>query len=63
MMRPNAEESASASEDMNVQTEQLNGFIPDLAALVDGNTNGYVLKARPNPSVEQTCFAQRGKKL
>jgi methyl-accepting chemotaxis protein len=34
----NAEESASASEEMNAQAEQMKGFVDDLVALVGSNS-------------------------
>jgi len=36
----NAEESASASEEMNAQAEQMKGFVEDLIALVGGSGKG-----------------------
>ena len=39
----NAEESASASQEMNAQAAQMNGFVKDLVAIVgasDGGTHG-----------------------
>jgi methyl-accepting chemotaxis protein len=38
----NAEESASASEEMNAQAEQMKGFVQDLVVLIGGATNGTV---------------------
>jgi methyl-accepting chemotaxis protein len=38
----NAEESASASEEMSAQAEQMKGFVTDLAHLVGGNTGPRV---------------------
>ena len=35
-----AEQSASASEEMNAQAEQMKGFVYDLVALVGGSVNG-----------------------
>jgi methyl-accepting chemotaxis protein len=37
-----AEESASASEEMNAQAEMMKGYVADLVALVNGNSNGVV---------------------
>ena len=36
----NAEESASASEEMNAQAEQMKGFVGELVSIVDGSANG-----------------------
>jgi methyl-accepting chemotaxis protein len=36
----NAEESASASEEMNAQAVQMNGFVRDLVVIVGGTANG-----------------------
>ncbi len=40
MNAANAEESASASEEMNAQAEQMKSFVKDLAAVVNGSQNG-----------------------
>ena len=42
-----AEESASASEQMNAQAGQLNGFVGELAALIGGNVDRGLKKAKP----------------
>ncbi len=34
----NAEESASASEELNAQAAQMKGYVADLSAIIDGNT-------------------------
>jgi len=44
----NAEDSASASEEMNSQAEKLKYFIRDLTVLVDGKGNGGV-ESRSEP--------------
>jgi methyl-accepting chemotaxis protein len=36
----NAEASASASEEMNAQAEQMKGFVQDLVVVIGGSTNG-----------------------
>ena len=56
----NAEESASASEEMNAQAEQMKGFVNELVALVGGKAkNGRnVLRSRDNAPK-----ANRGKTL
>ena len=36
----NAEESASASEEMNAQAQQMKGFVEDLVMLIGGAANG-----------------------
>ncbi len=43
----NAEESASASEQMNAQAEQMKGMVGDLMALVAGESNGVAVKKAP----------------
>jgi methyl-accepting chemotaxis protein len=42
----NAEESASASEEMNGQAEQLKNFVWDLTTIIDGNGNGMIAESR-----------------
>ncbi|HYA13499.1 MAG TPA: methyl-accepting chemotaxis protein [Syntrophales bacterium] len=46
----NAEESASASEEMNAQAEQLKYFVRDLSSLVSGNGNGHAAESRSERS-------------
>ncbi|UCF95566.1 MAG: methyl-accepting chemotaxis protein [Desulfobacterales bacterium] len=43
----NAEESASASEEMNAQAEQLTDFVQELVALVGGGASGKAQNAPP----------------
>jgi len=42
----NAEESASASEEMNAQAEHLKSFVWDLTAIISGNGNGKAAESR-----------------
>jgi len=45
----NAEEAASASEEMNAQAEQMKDFVGELVSWVSGrNGNGKVSKRRPS---------------
>ena len=37
MSTANAEESASASEELNAQAQQMRGYVAELAAVVGGN--------------------------
>jgi len=46
----NAEESASASEELSGQAEQMNRIIEELAALVGGNSDNAGTSQRPKKS-------------
>jgi methyl-accepting chemotaxis protein len=59
----NAEESASASEEMNAQAEQLREYVGDLAALVTGKKDQGAVGHHTNiaPAASQTKFRKSGK--
>jgi methyl-accepting chemotaxis protein len=53
----NAEEAASASEEMNAQAEQMKDFVGELASWVSGrNGNGRVFKKGPSSIREGTSM-------
>jgi methyl-accepting chemotaxis protein len=45
----NAEDSASAAEEMNTQAEKLKNFVCDLSAIVNGNGHGVVVESQSKP--------------
>jgi hypothetical protein len=52
----NAEESAKASEGMNVQAEQMKKFVDHLVALVGGSGNGNAdSSSRTSRKIEKDC--------
>ncbi len=55
----NAEASASASEEMSVQAEQMKGFVGDLVSLVGGSANGFK-KASYSEVKAKTDITSRG---
>lgn len=50
----NAEESASASEELNAQAEQMKGYVADLNAVVSGSHNGIGHKMTPRHEPSNT---------
>ena len=55
----NAEESASASEHMNAQAEQMKLFVAELTAVVDGSENGHQKPSAQKPEA-RPGFARKG---
>jgi methyl-accepting chemotaxis protein len=64
----NAEESASASEEMNAQADQMKGFVDDLVRLVGGSTKGakkvsYDKVKTPTTVINKAVAAQAQKEI
>ena len=57
----NAEESASASEEMNAQAEQMKGFVQELVRVVSGSSNGKVKSSMLANARNAVLAAKSGK--
>jgi len=59
----NAEESASASEELSAQAEQMNQIVSELVAMVGGTTGQGTSKSKRHSAVQQRQAGSRAKSL